>query len=73
MAHTPKPLPYKAIAVLEDAMSLMKDAERLANAVQQAAVDGNKLEAVIVAGDIRTKAMLAHSLLVQARTGSYEK
>lgn len=73
MPYKPKPWPYQAIGALEDVTSYLKDIERLAHEVQAAAVNGDKLQCVMIAGTIRTKAMLAHSTLVAAKAGEYKR
>lgn len=72
MGYEAKKWPYKALGTLEDTLSLLKDIERASAAAQKAVIDGDKLVGVMVMGDIRTKAMLAHSKLVNARAGEYE-
>ena len=73
MGYKPKPLGYKANAALEDVLSLLMDIERATGIAQKAVVDGKQLESVMHMSDIRTKAMLAHSTIVEARAGKYSE
>lgn len=73
MGYKPERWPYKALGTLEDVLSMLKDIERAMNQAQKDVVDGKKLEAVITMGDIRIKAVLAHSKLVGAKAGEYEQ
>lgn len=71
MGYKPKALGYKANGVVEDVLSYLKDIERASRTAQDAVIEGDKLVGVMVMGDIRSKAMLAHSTLVEARAGKY--
>jgi len=72
MGYKPERWPYKALGTLEDTLSILKDIERASGAAQKAVIDGDKLVGVMVMGDIRTKAMMAHSMLVGAKAGEYD-
>jgi hypothetical protein len=71
MAYKPKPLGYKANAALEDVMSLLKDIERITEPGQQAVIDSKPLVTMKAFSDIRTKAMLSYTILVEARAGKF--
>lgn len=71
MPRVARPWPTRALWVLEDTQSVLADIDALARKAQIAARDGNALEAVIVIGDIRNKAVTAKDLLSRARTGDY--
>lgn len=73
MAYKPKPLGYKALGILEDIQSHLKNIERASEVAQQAVIDGKALVAMKTMSDIRTQAMLGHSLVVAARAGKYEE
>lgn len=73
MPRVARPWPTRALWVLEDTQSVLTDIDALARKAQIAARDGNALEAVILAADIRTKAITAKDLLSRARTGDYEQ
>lgn len=72
MPYKAKPWPYHASGALEDALSLLKDAERATAQAQQAAIRGDLGNVIVSASDIRTQIMLAHSTLVLAKAGKYE-
>jgi hypothetical protein len=71
MAYKPKPLGYKANAALEDVLSYLKSIERETAEAQQATIDNRPLVIMKMLSDIRTKAMLSHSILVEARAGKF--
>lgn len=72
MAYRPRRWPNYALWALEDVKAKLMQIEADARAVQAAAKEGNKLEAVIIAGDIRTAAMEARAILSRAKEGEYE-
>lgn len=63
--------PTRALWVLEDTKATLQAIDALALEAQVAARDGNTLEAVIVLGDVRTKALTAFDMLTRARVGDY--
>ena len=73
MGYKAEKWPYKANGALEDVLSLLKDIEKASGSAQKAVIEGDKLVGVMVMGDIRTKAMLAHTTLVEARAGKYSE
>ena len=64
--------PNYALWALEDVKAQLAQIEADARAVQEAAKNNNRLEAIIVAGDIRTQAMNAITTLTRAKEGEYE-
>ncbi len=72
MPRTAREWPTRALWVLEDTKALFTTIDALAREAQVAARDGNRLEAVIIAGDIRTKAMTGFERLTRARNGDYD-
>lgn len=73
MSYKPAKWPTYANDGLEDALSLLEDIENETAKAQNAAVEGDKLNAVILLGAIRTKAMKAHSTLIRAKAGDYRR
>jgi hypothetical protein len=71
MAYKPEKWPYKAKGALEDSLSHLRNIERETASAQQAVIDGKTLEVMKKLSDIRTQAMLAHSILVGAQAGQY--
>lgn len=73
MSYKPAKWPTYALEGLEDALSLLGDAERQTGLAQGFTKEGNKLDAVIAMSEIRTKLMKAHSTLIQAKAGEYKR
>lgn len=72
MARKPKKWPDYALGSLEGTLLHLKTIERLSRAVQVAAKAGDQAEVIILAGDVRERALNSTHLLVQARTGEYD-
>jgi hypothetical protein len=72
MARKPAKWPSYALNGLEGTLLQLKTIQKLSREAQTAAMNGEAMKAVVINGDIRNEALLAISLLVQARTGEYE-
>jgi hypothetical protein len=72
MSYKARPMGYKASGALEDALSLLMDAERITGQAQKNVGEDDKWNAIILMSDIRTKIMLAHSTIVLAKAGKFE-
>jgi hypothetical protein len=72
MAYRPRRWPNYALWALEDVKVMLTRIEADARAVQMAAKEGNRLETVVIAGDIRTAAIEAKAILTRAKEGEYE-
>lgn len=72
MAYKRGRWPNYALWALEDVKARLAQIEADARAVQLAAKDGNALQAIILAGDIRTAAMDAKNQLTKAKEGDYD-
>jgi shikimate kinase len=72
MARKPAKWPSYALNSLEGTLLQLKTIQKLSREAQTAAMNGEAMKAVAINGDIRNEALLAISLLVQARTGEYE-
>ena len=73
MAYKPAKWPTYALESLEDVLALLQEIESEAAQAQRHAREGDRLNAVIVLSDIRTKAMLGHSALIQGKAGEYKR
>lgn len=73
MARKPKKWPDYALSSLENSLMHLRSIEQLSRQAQIAAKNGDRLEAVIINGDIRLRAQSAIHLLVQAKTGEYDQ
>lgn len=69
----PRKWPSYALWALEDVQALLLDIQALARDAQAAIQAGNRLESVIILGDVRDKARHGVSLLVRARAGEYRE
>lgn len=72
MSQKPKKWPDYALGSLEGTLLHLKTIDGLARQVQEAAKQGDAIQASILSGDIRGKTIDAIALLHQARTGDYE-
>lgn len=73
MGRPLKKWPDYALRSLEGTLIHLKTIDQLSREAQVAAQQGDRMGAVILNGDIRKRAQDAVHLLVQARTGEYEK
>lgn len=68
----PKRWPNYALDALEDIQMQFKEMQRLTRQAQEAVLEGRQLEAIVLLGDIRERAVRGVSLTIQAYTGTYE-
>jgi hypothetical protein len=73
MTYKRRRWPNYALWALEDALTKLSAIEASARTVQTAARDGNPLQVIIMAGDIRTMARDTKELLVRAKAGEYDE
>lgn len=71
MTYKRRRWPNYALWALEDVLAKLASIEADARAIQVAARDGNAVQAIIVAGDIRASAVTARETLTRAKTGEY--
>jgi hypothetical protein len=72
MGYKPRKWPNYALWALEDCKARLIGIEADARAIQEAARDGDRLQAIIIAGDIRKAATEAKTILTRAKEGQYE-
>ncbi len=72
MPRVAREWPTRALWALEDVKAALKDIDALAREAQMLTRDNDRLQAVIVVGDIRTKALTAFDTLSKARNGDYD-
>lgn len=68
----PKKWPSYALEALETSLILLAEIEGLSREAQRAAKENDRLQAVIINGDIRERAARAREHLVRAKIGEYE-
>ena len=71
-AKKPQPWPYKASAAADEIQAYLLSIRDIARQIQMAAKQGDNGNALILAGDIREKALAAEHVLKGARRGEYE-
>lgn len=72
MPRVAREWPTRALWALEDTKALAQEIDKLAREAQIAVNNGNNLEAVIVLGDLRNRAMTIFEKLTKARDGKYD-
>ena len=72
-AKKPQPWPYKAASAADEIQAYLLSIRDLARKIQVAVNEGNTGQALILAGDVREKAMTAEHVLANARRGEYEQ
>lgn len=72
MPRVAREWPTRAMWVLEDTKALAQEIDGLAREAQLAIKDGHNLEAIIVLGDVRNRALTIFDKLTKARAGDYE-
>lgn len=73
MPRKPKKWPSYALWALEDSLALLREIGDLSREAQKQIHQNNRLEAVILVGDIRDKAQRAANKLMQGKLGQYEQ
>lgn len=68
----PKKWPSYALDALLDIREQFRETQRLTRQAQEAVLEGRKLEAIVILGNIQERAGWGVSLTVQAYTGVYE-
>ena len=72
MATRPKRWPNNALNALEDVQAILHDIQAIARDAQTATADGDRMNAIILGGDIRQRAQEARLILSQAYAGTYQ-
>ena len=70
---TPQRWPTKAAEAADDVQAYLVSIKDIARQIQMAAKQGDTGTALILAGDVREKALLAEHVLKDARRGEYKQ